>query len=146
MIFDIAAVTGRTGRHLRLKSRPQFVMPRALETLPAHWPRPLTRSVTQLTFRRLRRRYVAAPGLVFNPAAVKGSREPFNGVEASNAPSPQNTPFVSEFSQWFGASEVVDKYGKPLVVYHGTALDPSDDISEFKGTRATERTYSGSTR
>jgi hypothetical protein len=34
----------------------------------------------------------------------------------------------SAFQNWFGASKVVDKDGKPLVVYHGT----TQDISKFK--------------
>jgi len=34
-----------------------------------------------------------------------------------------------EFKKWFGDSKVVDKNGKPLVVYHGTAAD----FTEFKG-------------
>jgi hypothetical protein len=27
---------------------------------------------------------------------------------------------TSSFKAWFGASQVVDRYGKPLIVYHGT--------------------------
>ncbi len=30
-------------------------------------------------------------------------------------------PDTDAFKRWFGDSKVVDKYGKPLVVYHGTA-------------------------
>jgi hypothetical protein len=37
-----------------------------------------------------------------------------------------------EFKRWFGDSRVVDKDGKPLVVYHGTHAD----IQVFKGKRS----------
>lgn len=39
-----------------------------------------------------------------------------------------NTP---EFKRWFGDSKVVDKNGRPLVVYHGT----NADFDTFKGTK-----------
>ncbi len=35
------------------------------------------------------------------------------------------------FKKWFGASQVVDASGKPLVVYHGT---PTGKLSDFRGT------------
>ena len=35
-----------------------------------------------------------------------------------------------EFKQWFGNSKVVDKDGKPLIMYHGTSKDK--DFSHFK--------------
>lgn len=34
-----------------------------------------------------------------------------------------------EFRNWFGDSKVVDKEGKPLVVYHGTTAPPFDEFS-----------------
>lgn len=41
-------------------------------------------------------------------------------------PNPQvHTP---QFKAWFGDSKVVDAYGRPLVVYHGTG----EDVSVFK--------------
>ena len=42
------------------------------------------------------------------------------------------SPTTPQFKRWFGESKVVDKDGKPLVVYHGTA---STGITEFKGWR-----------
>lgn len=41
---------------------------------------------------------------------------------------PKNQTDTPEFKSWFGDSKVVDKDGKPLVMYHGT----TKDFTEFK--------------
>jgi hypothetical protein len=45
--------------------------------------------------------------------------------------SPSRQTDTPEFKKWFGDSKVVDKDGKPLVVYHGTTAD----ITEFDPAR-----------
>ena len=39
--------------------------------------------------------------------------------------------FNTAFWKWFGDSKVVDKYGEPLVVYHGTGAS----FNKFKKTK-----------
>jgi hypothetical protein len=46
--------------------------------------------------------------------------------------STKQAPDTPEFKRWFGDSSFVDKDGKPLVMYHGTARD----IEEFKPKQA----------
>lgn len=43
------------------------------------------------------------------------------------------------FKDWFGGSKVVDKYGEPLVVYHGT----SGDIESFDPSRSGSKSKTG---
>jgi hypothetical protein len=50
------------------------------------------------------------------------------------------TPETPAFREWFKDSKVVDKSGKPLVVYHGS---PVSDIRIFDTTKVTERTPLG---
>ena len=52
--------------------------------------------------------------------------------------SPKDQTQTPEFKRWFGDSKVVDKDGKPLVVYHGTG----DDFSEFDLNQAGRMTGS----
>jgi hypothetical protein len=47
-----------------------------------------------------------------------------------------------EFKKWFGSSKVVDKQGKPLVVYHGTKADFTE-FDESKSGTATDEGYLG---
>jgi hypothetical protein len=46
----------------------------------------------------------------------------------------------AEFNSWFGDSQVVDKNGDPLVVYHGS---PNRGIEAFDTTRVTQRSARG---
>jgi hypothetical protein len=52
----------------------------------------------------------------YRPAVVSYARDKWGDAMASNG-----KPTWQNFVRWFGGSEVVDKDGKPLVVYHGTA-------------------------
>ena len=45
----------------------------------------------------------------------------------------ENVVDTPEFKHWFGDSKVVDKDGKPLVVYHGTDAD----IKKFDFSKTT---------
>lgn len=48
---------------------------------------------------------------------------------------------IRNFWRWFGDSKVVDKDGRPLVVYHGTDADVTEFSKKFQG-RATRATSS----
>lgn len=43
---------------------------------------------------------------------------------------------IENFWKWFRNSKVVDSYGRPLVVYHGTDADFDDFDEKFKGVRS----------
>lgn len=45
-----------------------------------------------------------------------------------------NVTSTAEFQRWFADSKVVDKGGKPLIVYHGTLADFSTFDAEFLGS------------
>lgn len=47
--------------------------------------------------------------------------------EAEPAKPAADQTETPEFKRWFGASQVVDADGKPLVMYHGTSADQSGD-------------------
>lgn len=60
------------------------------------------------------------------PVNYEGTKAEFDAKKTKF--SLREAPNTPEFKRWFGDSKVVDKNGKPLVVYHGT----SRDFSEFK--------------
>lgn len=49
---------------------------------------------------------------------------------------------IKNFHHWFGGSKIVDKYGRPLVAYHGSHID---GIDEFKPTDSERTGFMGST-
>lgn len=60
------------------------------------------------------------------------------GVEGPLSPSrleeympPSELSLDPNFRRWFGGSKVVDEYGEPVIVYHGTA----DDFNAFSDTK-----------
>ena len=69
----------------------------------------------------------ATPEEFFDAHAVELGGTPGAGAYFQKAPE---TP---EFRNWFGASKVVDREGKPLVVYHGSSYG---DIRAFDPDRA----------
>jgi hypothetical protein len=54
----------------------------------------------------------------YRPAVVSYARDKWGDAMASNG-----KPTWQNFVRWFGGSEVVDKDGKPLVVYHEIAVE-----------------------
>jgi len=88
---------------------------------------------------------------VFEPNQIKsifnkGNFDPKN----NNISESENKTFSPAFKKWFGDSKVVDKDGKPLVVYHGTtsdikAFDPNTTPNVFEKDRGlfffTNNTY-----
>lgn len=65
-------------------------------------------------------------------SSVKADLELGQAVPKAKAAAPtqraNSVTKTAEFKRWFGASEVVDENGEPLVMYHGT----SQDFGEFK--------------
>jgi hypothetical protein len=66
--------------------------------------------------------------VVFDPTQIKSAYRNKGTFDPGDAdirnPAPKapkiEAPDTPEFKRWFGKSKVVDKKGKPLVVYHGT--------------------------
>lgn len=65
----------------------------------------------------------------FKPSVERISQEGGTGKggEKKYQPATKEQTETPEFKKWFGDSKVVDKEGKPLVVYHGTG----DDFTKF---------------
>ena len=86
---------------------------------------------------------------ILNKAGEKdaATREQMRNLELANAFAPSGKPAapaglltklraITEtpaFKRWFGDSKVVDKNGKPLVVYHGTIVRPDTDNVKSMG-------------
>jgi len=71
---------------------------------------------------------------VYKPTQVKsvtGNLGEYDREAKDIRYSLRSAPTTPEFKRWFGDSKVVDKDGKPLVVYHGTKA--FDDYSEKEG-------------
>ncbi len=73
---------------------------------------------------------------VENVADVVSGKDYLDNVLKQQAEAMINTP---EFKKWFGKSKVVDKSGKPLVMYHGTGVK---DLQVFDPNRAGTIQYS----
>lgn len=52
--------------------------------------------------------------------APRQAQDEFNAQEPRDKTGEWTATASPHFKQWFGRSKVVDKTGKPLVVYHGT--------------------------
>jgi len=68
----------------------------------------------------------------FDPSQPRDSDGKWTGGEGSGS----HVTDSPEFKAWFGDSKVVDKDGKPLVVYHGTT---SEDFAAFDASRFNAR-------
>lgn len=100
-------------------------------------PNTVAGDVLDTTLALLERATKVAPekgqGNVLNAADVKGKTINVDGVSRPMENSKGQPIFSTEegirnFWRWFGNSKVVDKQGRPLVVYHGT----NKDFAEFK--------------
>lgn len=67
---------------------------------------------------------VAAQGPKSQPSPAGGRKLNAQGAGAQQVQTPS-------FKRWFGDSKVVDRQGKPLVMYHGT----QSDFNEFRSSR-----------
>jgi hypothetical protein len=66
-----------------------------------------------------------------------GKGRPTEGKPAAmRSEAPKTGPGTTAFDRWFGDSKVVDKKGKPLVVYHGTASDFSEFDAKLSDTQS----------
>lgn len=70
--------------------------------------------------------YGAIQYLIFNPKQIKTKSQltdiwnKAHSEKKEKQEKPKDITETKEFKKWFGKSKVVDKEGKPLVVYHGT--------------------------
>lgn len=60
-------------------------------------------------------------------------------MTAANTSIAPKKSFPEAFKAWFGESQVLDKQGQPLVVYHGTA----GDVSQFDPQLANSKSKTG---
>lgn len=74
------------------------------------------------------------------PASDVSTEVPEGGSEFDVSGERPDVTASESFRRWFGDSKVVDKSGRPLVVYHGS---PVKDIRVFDTSRVTTRTPLG---
>lgn len=68
--------------------------------------------------------------IVFSQEQVKSVFDPaFLVSERPDVRVPETADAESKFREWFAGSKIVNEYGEPLVVYHGT--EAGTDFSEF---------------
>lgn len=72
---------------------------------------------------------------------VPAGGEPHPGACAPSGEGGAARTDTPEFKRWFGDSKVVDKDGKPMVVYHGTAIFPGEVREEFDASELGKFTY-----
>lgn len=81
--------------------------------------------------------------VAFDPEQIKSASENIGRFDPEDPAIRMSTsPSSSPFEQWFGRSKVKDAAGKPLVLYHGSALEgmtDTTDITAFDPARTGDR-------